>query len=219
MPYVSKAEQERARWMTLREALTHIKTVEECNLRAAWDQLRETIGDQEAKVRWADVSLELSSIDGGHYIEEDDVPPTEKGFWQSARVIFSGQGSVLDDPACRRKTIRLNLIRESRLHYRPLLVLREDVLRHWLGRSAEDLSNMESAASKPIRKPGRPSARDLVRQTLNLMRSAGTNLNLPHKHLANLVAQENGKKLGDRGWNERTVVQHISEWLEENGLS
>jgi hypothetical protein len=218
MPYVSKAKRER-RWMTLREALAHIKTVEDCNFRAAWEQLGEAIGDQAVKVRWGDVSLELSSLGGGHYIEEDDVPPTQKRFWRSARVIFSGHGSVLDDPANRSEAVRLKLIRQYRLQYRPLLVLREDVLRHWPARSAEKPSNMESArASKAIRKEGRPSARDLVRQTLDSLRSAGTDLSLPHKRLAELVAQKSGKQLGSKGWKERTILQHISDWLKENGF-
>jgi hypothetical protein len=131
MPYVSRAKRERARWMTLHEALAHIATVEGLALETAWDQLRDAIGDGEAAVRWADVSLDLSTIGGGHYVEEDDVPPSVKWFWKSAWVEFEGEGSVLDDPACRAKNIRLKLIREDELHYRPLLVRREAVERLW----------------------------------------------------------------------------------------
>jgi hypothetical protein len=72
MPYVSRAEQERALWMTLREALEHIQMREGCNLRAAWDQLQKAIGDQEVKVRWAGVRLEnQSTINGDQYFAED----------------------------------------------------------------------------------------------------------------------------------------------------
>ncbi len=218
MPYVSKAERD---WMTLREALAHIKTVEDCNLRAAWGQLREAIGDQEVKVRWADVTLELSTIGPGHYLEEDDVPPTAGRFWKTARVIFSGMGRVLDDPACRSKSIRLKLIREYRLHYRPLLVLREHVEKNWPGDSAEQLSSRgRTSASKDIVRAGRRSDRDLVWQTLDGMRKRGADLGVSQKRLAELIAKENDRQLDhDRGWKERTIVQHVSDWLKEHGLT
>src|SRR5438128_2126476 len=118
MAYVSRMERECARWMALREALAHIQTAEDCNRKAAWDQLRDAIADQEIPVRWGDVTLDLSTIGGGHYVEQDDVPPTNKRFWKTARAIFTGGGRILDDPACRSKSIRLKLIREDKLSYR-----------------------------------------------------------------------------------------------------
>jgi hypothetical protein len=131
MPYVSNADRERALWMTLREAVVHIATAEHCSIRIAWAQLRDAIGDHEVLVRWANVSLDLSTIDEGRYIEEDDVPSNDKHFWKSARAIFTGGGSVLDDPAHRWKDDRLKLIREGTLRYRPMLVRREAVERLW----------------------------------------------------------------------------------------
>jgi hypothetical protein len=156
MPYVSKSAEERAKWMTLCEAVAHIEIVERCSFRVAWDQLRDAIGDQAVMVRWGDVSLELSTIRDGHYIEEDDVPPNNEWFWTSARAIFVGTGRVLDDPACRAKNIRLKLIREGELHYRPLLVRREAVERIWpiAGETAKPHAptvNLTSDASRLIR--------------------------------------------------------------------
>ena len=218
MPYVSKAERERAGWMTLREALDHIQMTGDCNLRAAWDH---AIGDQEARVRWADASLDLSTIGDGSYVDEDNVPPTAEGFWKSARAIFTGEGSVLDDPACRSQSVRIKLIREGKLGYRRLLVLREHVEKNWPGDSAEHLSSGEStSATKDIIRAGRPSARNLVWQTLDRMLARGDQLGVSQKRLAESIAQENDKKLGrDRGWNERTIVSHVSDWLKADGLT
>jgi hypothetical protein len=142
VPYVSKLAEERAKWMTLREAVAHIKAADRVSRRAAWDQLREAIGDQTVAVRWADVTLEPSTMLEGHYVEEDDVPPTSRQFWKLALIKFAGGGRVLDDPACRGSSVRLRLIREGTLHYRPLLVRREPVERLWprLDKGAEESS-------------------------------------------------------------------------------
>jgi hypothetical protein len=42
-------------------------------------------------------------------------------------------------------------------------------------------------------------------------------MTLPQKKLAEDVAKRLGKILGDRGWNERTIIGHVSNWLYENG--
>jgi hypothetical protein len=131
MPYVSRAERERAQWWTLREALEHIQEIEDCTMRVAWDHLRTAIGDQEVPVRWGDVSLDLSTINEGQYIYDDDVPPKEKWFWKSARVMFTGKGRVLDDHARHGRNSRIRLIRQGKLNYRPLLVRREAAERIW----------------------------------------------------------------------------------------
>ncbi len=130
-------------------------------------------------------------------------------------------GRVLDDPACRSKSIRLKLIREYRLHYRPLLVLREHVEKNWPGDSAEQLSSRgRTSASKDIVRAGRRSDRDLVWQTLDGMRKRGADLGVSQKRLAELIAKENDRQLDhDRGWKERTIVQHVSDWLKEHGLT
>jgi hypothetical protein len=63
---------------------------------------------------------------------------------------------------------------------------------------------------------GRPTAREIVGQTLTQMRAEGSSLREPHAHLAKMVAARNNRTLGDRCWNERTIVKQVAEWLREN---
>ena len=77
------------------------------------------------------------------------------------------------------------------------------------GEAAEDGND----AKKSV--PGRPSVRETVRATLDQMRDDGTPMNVPQKTLAAEVAQRNGVTLGSRGWSERCIIQHTSEWLKE----
>jgi hypothetical protein len=128
MPYQSKADRERAQWMTLREALTHIGKAERCTLKAALRQLGEAIADREIDARWPH-ALHLS----GDW-DEDLGPPRDIRFWKSARFILAGGGRILDDPACRTHHVRLQLIREGKLHYRRVLIRRDDVERIWPAR-------------------------------------------------------------------------------------
>jgi hypothetical protein len=52
MPYVSGAERERQRWMTVREAIGHIQRVDKCDNEAALAQLRRALGHGAIEVRW-----------------------------------------------------------------------------------------------------------------------------------------------------------------------
>lgn len=54
MPYTSKMAQERAQWMTLVEALAHIRSSEKCSSLSAQVQLKRAIGDGDVPVKWAD---------------------------------------------------------------------------------------------------------------------------------------------------------------------
>jgi hypothetical protein len=128
MPYTSRMAQERARWMTLREALAHIEKAELCSLKDAWRQLREAIADREIDARWPH-ALQLTRV--GDYDDEDIGPSRDIRFWKSARYILGGGGRILDDPACRPNHARLKLIREGKLHYRSVLVRKDDVERVW----------------------------------------------------------------------------------------
>jgi hypothetical protein len=65
-------------------------------------------------------------------------------------------------------------------------------------------------------KPGRPTAREIVGQTLTQMRAEGSSLREPHARLAKMVAARNNRALGDRNWHEITIVNHVSKWLREN---
>jgi hypothetical protein len=69
------------------------------------------------------------------------------------------------------------------------------------------------------RKGGRPTERDAIRKTLEEMKSNEFDFNTPHKVIAAKVASLNNIKLNAvKGWSERTVIEHVVEWLEENGL-
>jgi hypothetical protein len=63
---------------------------------------------------------------------------------------------------------------------------------------------------------GRPTAREIVGQTLTQMRAEGSSLREPHARLAKMVAARNNRALGDRNWHEITIVNHVSKWLREN---
>ena len=93
MRYVSKMAQERARWMTLREALTHIGKARRCSLKAALRQLGGAIADREVDARWSH-AIHLS----GDWEDEDIGPPRDVRFWRSARVVLVAGGRILDDP-------------------------------------------------------------------------------------------------------------------------
>jgi excisionase family DNA binding protein len=45
------------------------------------------------------------------------------------------------------------------------------------------------------------------------MRAEGASLHEPHALIAKMVAARNKRALGDRGWNETTIVRHVREWL------
>ena len=123
MTYVSKAERERARWMTAAEAIKHIQKADSCGRDEAWMQLSKAIADGKVPNRWADVSFEPSTGRTGHYVEhyadEDDVPPTSRWFWARAWFRFSGGGRVLDDPARRPRSDRRELALTGTLHFDP----------------------------------------------------------------------------------------------------
>ena len=57
MPYISKAARERARWITVREALSIIETADSCETKEAWRQLRDAIADGAVAAKWDDASI------------------------------------------------------------------------------------------------------------------------------------------------------------------
>lgn len=100
--------------------------------------------------------------------------------------------------------------------YRPLLILRADILRLW-----PDPSNLvkqmlvEESDSKKRR--GRPSQRDQIWAALSEMKSQELlPLSGNQKKIAEDVAKNCNHKIGSRGWSERTVLQHISDWQKAN---
>jgi hypothetical protein len=202
--------QERAQWMTLREALAQIEKAEHCSLKAAWTLFGEACSDDQLDVRWS----HCIHLTRGDWDDEDIGPPRTMRFWRLARRILIRGGEILDDPVSRKNSVRLQLIRQNKLRYRPVLIRRADVERIW---RTEKGREQERADIR--RKEGRPSVKYKVWKTLQEMRDESHPLGAPQKHLATLVAKRNGRNLGDKGWNERTIIQHVSTWLRDKGLS
>ena len=213
------------------EAIVHVQNAEHCGKKEAWTQLRKAITDRAVAVRWADVSLTPLDDLPGQYVEEDDVPPTNKWFWMAAFIKFSGGGTILYDPARRPRSVQRKLFLDGELEYRPLLVFREAVHAIWPvafstaadvesgGARSVKTADIRTPSSEVARKGGRPTVKFLVSNTLSRMRDEGCSLNRTQKVLASEIAGRNGKEIGAKGWHERTVFTHISNWLKENGFT
>ena len=123
MPYVSNADRERAHWMTLNETLAFIRAAEGCSRKEARRQLGLAVADQEVEARWPQkIHLQWADEVG---------PPASLEFWKSALFIPIRGGMILNDPACRRNHVRLQLFREGELHFRAVLFKGADVERIW----------------------------------------------------------------------------------------
>ena len=99
--------------------------------------------------------------------------------------------------------------------YRPLLIFRADILRLW----PEPVERMPGEQSNSKPGPGRPSERDQIWTTLSEMqrtRSLPLTLNRSQKKILEGLAKKLNFTIGSRGWSERTVLQHISDWQKEN---
>jgi hypothetical protein len=48
------------------------------------------------------------------------------------------------------------------------------------------------------------------------IRTEGSSLRESYALLAKMVAARNNRALGDRSWNETTIVKHVRKWLREN---
>jgi hypothetical protein len=124
MPYVPKADRNRAQWMSLCETLAFIRTADNCNRKEARKQLGEAVADHEVEARWA----EYLNISG----DWDDIGPlTNLSFWRSALFIFIDGGKILDDVARHDNRARLQLVRDHKLRFRRVLFKRADVERTW----------------------------------------------------------------------------------------
>jgi hypothetical protein len=82
-------------------------------------------------------------------------------------------------------------------------------------------TKLSDDVGKPItfskgRRRGRPTATEIVGQILMQIRTEGSALRESHVVLAKMVAARNNRSLGDRSWNETTIVKHVREWLRQN---
>ena len=200
MPYVSKAEQERARWMTLAEAVAHVQQCDECDADAALSQLRTALGDGQIVTRWED-QRPPRAIQG--MIVNPDWPGQGREYWQSMEV----RGSSVLDLVGR---------------FRTLLLLRFSVLALWAAPPAPGASRAAGEGSNVIPiteakearlRGGRPSAKDEVFKALDELSQENHRVRgMDPTRLAELIAEHCGKTLSEKNWAQRTVLAHIQEW-------
>jgi hypothetical protein len=62
MPYVSRIDRQRQKWMTLKEAISHIIKAEGCKENTAWEQLRDALADGAVDTSWALTETQLAAI-------------------------------------------------------------------------------------------------------------------------------------------------------------
>jgi hypothetical protein len=192
VPYISDAKRERARWMTLKEAVAHVTEHDGCDRRSAWKQLRAAVGDRKILVRWED--QKPSHASQGGLLIPPDWPPEEGDRWEDtdgAPHIWDWQrvpirGAKVFDPFTQRDRV--------------LLLSRLDVQQIWPEQSPAPPPPPE--ASRPQR--GRPrKLRDKVKE---LLLDRNVDLTMLKKAIAKYVRDH---------WNEgrcpsdRTIVRAI----------
>jgi hypothetical protein len=97
MPYISDAERERARWMTLMELIAHVER-EGCERSAALKQIRNALSDRKLRIKWEKEPLRLS-----RYILYAHQPPEGASFWQQADI--DDDAKVFDPETENRRTL------------------------------------------------------------------------------------------------------------------
>jgi hypothetical protein len=210
MPYKTTAEKEREKWMTLPEAVTHIRSADGCDEEEARRQLIAALAEglrPLGVLKWERERNDRSPPMGyTPATTPTDTPPTGPA-WLKAKIRWK-DGRVRDDWGEYKPG-----------KWRVLLIQRHSVHRVWHSREANTESRggpLENPVSLVRKAGGRPSVRDQVYDTLEKMRSAGDDLTLPNKKLAEVVAKRKYKKLGDPNWNKRTIEGHISTWKREH---
>jgi len=212
--------------MTLAETVHHIQTALNCDLDKAVAQLRDVVRDGEMQSRH-DPSKYLTK----NYFKNvvlrppivEDVPPS---------LVECGQ-EILNDRFWEHALIVLNHVvcefdvydkAENELIYRPTFFLREDILRHWPitnvgdGTPASPAQKRSKCSRRSKREVGRPTISEVaISSTLDRMRDEGYPISThTDKELATEVARRNAVALGTRGWSERTVRRHVSDWRNKN---
>jgi hypothetical protein len=107
------------------------------------------------------------------------------------------------------------IVRDGK-EYRPLLILHADILRLW-PEPSNPVEQMPGKQSNSESGRGRPSARDQIWAAPSEMQSEKSlPLNGNQKQIATEVTNRLNRKIGSRGWSERTIVEHISDWQKRS---
>jgi hypothetical protein len=184
VPYVTEAERERAKWMTLGEVVGHVIEHESCTKREALRQIRAAIGDGKLFARWEDERPRHGSPDG--IVIAPDRPPrngeqwrdSDEGAWKVwcwQRAVI--RGDRLLDPRTRRPRV--------------LLLSQFEVQQTWREQTAAPPPAKES---RP--KGGRPSSYETIKQKLSSFE--GTNLAGAVRHVQRAWSNSDGTYVTDK---------------------
>jgi hypothetical protein len=113
MTYFSRAERQRQRWMTLKEAASYIQRVDKCDEKAAEQQLRHALAEGNVEASWPLNKKALSISMRHHVVKASD----RETFWYSVAIsVAEGTISVADtedddapqaEPFLRRREVWL----------------------------------------------------------------------------------------------------------------
>jgi len=133
MPYKTKAERERERWMTLPEAVAHICSADGCDERDARRQLIAALVDNVlGPLKWERERSDKPAPFGvSSIISTTDTPPLGRE-WLKAKICWK-TGRVRD---------------HWRGKWRVLLILRHGIARHWKPSPPSRLSSTSIAPPK-----------------------------------------------------------------------
>jgi hypothetical protein len=188
LPYTSKAELERERWMTLAQAIAYVAEHDGCDCRSALEQLCDAICDRSVSSKWEDRKwfdweAQRASFWARIRIRDAKVADPETGQWRTLLVLKDDVFRIWPEPS-----------------------------------AATAGSESGKGGSITKAKGGAPSASAEIFQALDRLSRRGHPVkNMPRQRLAELVGKECGKELGKRrGWTEGTVLRHIQSYLEEH---
>jgi hypothetical protein len=98
MPYIPKGEREQHDWMTLKEAISHIRSVDGCDEAAALQELRVAIADEAIAVRLRDTVPSGYGLETFTFCELDLIsalhPVLRRMFWRHVPFDLYGDGYV-----------------------------------------------------------------------------------------------------------------------------
>jgi hypothetical protein len=138
MPYVSEEEQEQQKWMTLKEAISHIQRVDRCDEVTALQQLRKALANEAVEARFKiSATSRLYAIDLGASF---DPHWPRKKFWLSVPMDLEGDGHIatvtpedLDDEEADHQKEGGEDNEDGDSPPRRLFIRRSSILGHWEG--------------------------------------------------------------------------------------
>ena len=177
MPYISKWARERALWMTLVEAVTHIQDCDGCTQLEALGQLRQALGEADIPARWAaypPINRPPSYSRAMPHLLSSEQVPTDAFFWSGALIYLDGNGRVIDEFFLRGPDGEF--VAGPTPRGRELFLLRSRVLELWPQlqklprRSVNDDEILSAARELYLERkndpPNKPVAERLIRQKL-----------------------------------------------------